>query len=161
MDITGFYKGSDNAFYYVRQIGSKLYWLAELQRDDFNFVHIFQGDIFSVIEGGVKVTKVTGSWWDLPKRNTTNSGNLAMRTVQDATGVSVIRTDGVTLKSSPAPSKHRASDMLVRWPGLGNTMTGIWTGNNDGEHNNKKVGNKIVWMAEDQFTINRLGWCHL
>jgi hypothetical protein len=78
-NLTGTWAGDDMATYYVRQIGSTVWWL-NLSRDQGRaFANVFQGTIATeYIQGEGWRQVIDGSWADIPLGTTQSSGTLTL-----------------------------------------------------------------------------------
>lgn len=119
-----FYKSDKGALIYVRQIGDKVYWLAE--RFDAKFVAVFKGKI--------KGNQIIGTYYNLPKGKVKGQGNLKITISNDAKTLKVTggNMDGQLLKAIALPSRipSRRKPFFIG-NGL-NNLTGWWHAKNAG-----------------------------
>ncbi|MDA1567911.1 hypothetical protein PDK93_17765 [Bacillus cereus] len=74
-DLTGIWQGNANSHYYIREIGDAVWWLGLADNNDYghrpfdhNFVNVFTG---------IRTDNyISGSWSDIPRGYTYNSGIL-------------------------------------------------------------------------------------
>jgi len=79
LDLTGTWAADDGAIYYLRQIGTELWW-AGLSVDTPAGINDLQWGLrfTNVFQGHVSGNTVTGDWADVPRGLTLNSGTLAL-----------------------------------------------------------------------------------
>jgi hypothetical protein len=70
-DLTGQWRGNDGGTYYIRQVGSQVFWFGENSSDRTSWSNVYHG----TISRGV----ITGSWADVPKGRYRNNGTLTLR----------------------------------------------------------------------------------
>jgi hypothetical protein len=71
-NITGTWKGNDGAAYYVRQVGSNIFWLGLSGNDD--------GRSFSnVFKGTIQGNTIVGFWADVPRGKAVGYGTLTLQ----------------------------------------------------------------------------------
>jgi hypothetical protein len=119
-----FYKSDNGALIYVRQIGNKVYWLAE--RFDAKFVAVFKGKI--------KDGKIIGTYYNLPKGKARGTGSQKITITNNGKTLKVKggNLDGQSLKAISLPSKVPARRKpFFNGSGL-NDLTGWWHAKNAG-----------------------------
>ncbi|MES0372406.1 MAG: hypothetical protein ABUK11_09025 [Mariprofundaceae bacterium] len=70
-NLTGTWIGDDGGRYYLRQVGSTLYWYGEKKPSNPMWANVFHGKLD---DGNVK-----GRWADVPKGRTASSGKLRLK----------------------------------------------------------------------------------
>src|SRR5690242_1767653 len=75
MNLTGIWTADDGGIYYIRQIGSQVWW-AGLGNNGGgqNFTNVFRGTMTSA--NGL--TEVVGTWADVPRGSNDGYGNLSL-----------------------------------------------------------------------------------
>lgn len=74
--LSGVWRSSDGGTYWIRQVGTCLYWAgfsAPLDSPDMGttFSNVFVATVFK--------TSISGEWADVPRGSATSSGNLTLR----------------------------------------------------------------------------------
>ncbi len=120
-----FYKSDNGALIYVRQEGSKVYWLAE--RFDRKFVAVFKGNY--------KGTEISGSYYDLAKGKAQGSGTLKVLVSNGGKTLKITggNMDGQTLTSIACPSKFPARRKAHYRGDTTANLTGRWNASNAGQ----------------------------
>ena len=87
-DMTGVWRGNDTGAYYVRQVGSTIWWVGMSPDNGRAFTNVFNG----VRDGDV----VRGTWADVPQGRGASSGTLTLRLTGGANvlGFEVIQMSG-------------------------------------------------------------------
>ncbi|MFI0776291.1 hypothetical protein [Streptomyces sp. NPDC021212] len=83
-DLTGVWACSDVGTYYVRQMGSTVWWLGMSRDRGHAFSNIFHG----VLDGN----QLTGSWADVPLGDIRNEGTLTLNAPSSASSTELTRT---------------------------------------------------------------------
>ncbi len=147
--ITKVFKGSDNALYYVREIGSKVYWFGETSNG--GFANVFIG----TRSGNI----VTGKWADVPKGGAKNNGTLKIKVSTNGKKLTKINQTGGFSCSSWNETSLPSNTYGERPAGFkANTITnldGLWKCNDNGNYYVNQVGNKIFWFGEKAFTSGK------
>jgi hypothetical protein len=79
LELTGTWQGDDGAIYYLRQIGSQLWWAGFSVDSSLGASDLHWGLRFSnVFQGQVSGDTITGDWADVPKGSSLNSGTLTL-----------------------------------------------------------------------------------
>ncbi len=147
--INRVFKGSDNALYYVREIGSKVYWFGETSNGGF-------ANVFSGTRSG---NNVVGKWADVPKGGAKNNGTLRFRV--STSGKKLTRTNQTggfgcnTWTSTSLPSNTYPKRPAGFAATTIDNLDGIWKGNDNGIYYVNQVGNKVFWFGEASFTSGR------
>jgi hypothetical protein len=125
VQLKPFYKSDNGALIYTRQIGSKVYWLAE--RFDRKFVAVFKGEI--------KNNDITGTYYNIPKGKAKGTGSLK---VQISNGGKTLKItggnmDGQTLREITCPTKFPARRRAHYRGNIIENLTGRWDASNAGQ----------------------------
>jgi hypothetical protein len=86
-DLTGRWECDDGGTYYIRQVGSELWWRGisgEAKGKKKAFENVFHGNINGKV--------VTGSWADDPKGESRNAGILSLEIIGDGKNLQLKRT---------------------------------------------------------------------
>lgn len=86
-DLNGVWRSNDGGTYYVRQIGSDVYWLGMSGDDGRTWTNVFRG----TRNGNI----LSGTWADVPKGRVAGGGTLTI-TIHGANGVTGFTRTGVT-----------------------------------------------------------------
>jgi hypothetical protein len=70
-DLTGVWHCDDGGRYYLRQVGSTLYWYGEINTTKPQWANVYDGRIHGDM--------IRGSWADIPKGKTTGNGQLTLK----------------------------------------------------------------------------------
>jgi hypothetical protein len=73
---TGIWKGDDGATYYVRYVGSEIWWFGRGN----GFGNVFHGNLVPSTNGP---RRIVGKWADVPFGNSRNAGNLTLTVASD------------------------------------------------------------------------------
>ncbi|MDQ3179323.1 MAG: hypothetical protein M3Q33_02265, partial [Acidobacteriota bacterium] len=65
-EINGYYEGDDGGAYFIRQIGTKIYWFGEDPK----------GGYANVLAGTINGSKITARFWDVPKGKAKGAGEI-------------------------------------------------------------------------------------
>jgi len=99
MDLTGVWGCNDGAIYYIRQIGNKIWWYGETNRNSPNWANVFYGTMSGNRPGDV----ITGNWADVPKGKTSHSGTLRIMIETDNKLATMQQTGGFSGTSWTRP----------------------------------------------------------
>ena len=69
---TGIWKGDDGATYYVRYVGTEIWWFGRGN----GFGNVFHGNLVAGAANGPR--RIVGKWADVPFGDARNSGNLTL-----------------------------------------------------------------------------------
>lgn len=142
-------KGNDNGLYYVREVGSKVFWFGETANGGF-------ANVFSGTRSG---NTVTGKWADVPKGGAKNNGILTFKISTNGKKLTRINQTGGFSGSSWSATSLPANTYGKRIPGFqGSTMgnlDGLWKCNDNGNYYLNQVGNKVYWFGEASFTSGK------
>jgi len=123
--LESFYKSDKGALIYIRQVGKKVYWLAE--RFDRKFVAVFNGTY--------KNDQITGPYYNLPKGKARGTGSLKVQVSNGGKTLKVTggNMDGQTLKSIACPPKFPARRKAHYQGNTSDNLTGRWKASNAGQ----------------------------
>ncbi len=76
-DLTGIWKCDDDALYYIRQLGIRVFWCGELRPEKPKFCNVAYGSIRS--------DEVTLEWADIPKGVNQHFGTLVLKVYDNGT----------------------------------------------------------------------------
>lgn len=139
--LNGYYKANDNGHYYIRTIGNKVYWFGE--HPNGNWANVFTGTVSG--------SRVSGTFYDVPKGRATGSGSLTLEI--NSNGNSFTKVSGgfggtswtkMTLPSSGLPG-DRAAQFGASTQG---DVSGRWTCNDGGIYYIRQVGSVVAWFGE-------------
>lgn len=125
LQLKPFYKSDKGALIYVRQVGSKVYWLAE--RFDRKFVSVFKGSY--------KGNQISGAFYNIPKGKAKGTGTLKIEILNGGKTLKVTggNMDGQTLKSIACPPKFPARRKAHYQGNTSDNLTGRWHARNAGQ----------------------------
>jgi hypothetical protein len=142
MDLSGIWKSNDGGVYFVRQIGTEVWWQGETA--DHEWVNAFKGTCTE--------DTVTGEWIDLPKGKASSSGELNLNiqgnkmTCTSSGGNFPSREwkkeNVITLFSNLFASQ---SEFLNAGFSLESNLTGGWFGNDGGFYYIREI-DETVWI---------------
>ena len=156
-DLNGYYTADDGGAYFIRQIGSKIYWSAEHP----------SGSYANVFSGSISGNKITGDFWDVPKGKTKGAGNVTFE-IRD-NGATLIKTSSTvpfgtnTLKFFVVKPPATISAPIVLGPpemrsrpegysGGESDLTGAWSGDDYATYYVREMPDgDVVWFAENNF----------
>src|SRR3954447_12672089 len=87
VDLTGYWKANDQGTYYMRQIGSVLWWYGSLV-DSSTHATVFS----NVARGTISGKQIKLTWADVPPGPNRNNGILVLKIVSDIQLVATKRT---------------------------------------------------------------------
>src|SRR4051794_26536772 len=87
VDLTGYWKANDQGTYYMRQIGSVLWWYGSLV-DSVTHATVFS----NVARGTISGKQIKLTWADVPPGPNRNNGILVLKIVSDIQLVATKRT---------------------------------------------------------------------
>lgn len=155
-EMSGYYVGDGGAAFYVRQIGTKVYWYSE----DLN------GAFANVLVGTINGNKINARWWDVPKGKTQGLGEMVIE-IRDngATLVQLSSTSpfGVKVIKKSVPHQEMVNGLPVikgfapelrsrpaGFSGGEQNLTGAWQGDDAATYYVRELpGGDIVWVAEN------------
>jgi hypothetical protein len=83
-DVTGVWSGDDGGMYYIRQVGSDVWWIGTSTRSHSGYLDFFQGlDFTNVFHGTLSGQRISGEWADVSRGTARGSGTLVMDIVAD------------------------------------------------------------------------------
>lgn len=146
--LTGFYRGSNDGFYYVRQVGSEVFWFGE--EGNGSWANVFHGEL--------RGARITGGFFDVPKGSTTGRGELTFSVNSDCTVITKLSGggSGLTYTRSALPSN------LPQWLSAGfqqvgniNDLDGAWACNDGGRYYIREIEGMVIWFGESRFSNGR------
>ena len=153
MSLTKRFICNDVGMYYVREVGSRVFWFGESRQnprrlgqewDSRRFANVFMGER--------RGNEITGDWFDVPKGNTRSQGRLRLRIADEDRTITRIERSGGFGGSSWRSSRSSRESSRFHNPGFqsesADDLTGTWMGNDGGVYYVRQVGNKIVWFGE-------------
>ncbi|HEY9607488.1 MAG TPA: hypothetical protein V6C85_38240 [Allocoleopsis sp.] len=78
VNLNGKWKGNDGAIYYIRRVGSQVWWYGENSPTNPSFSNVFRANFAGSIKTG---SSVVGQWADVPKGTILQGGNLSFKVV--------------------------------------------------------------------------------
>ncbi|MBI2880423.1 MAG: hypothetical protein HYY21_02485 [Candidatus Tectomicrobia bacterium] len=132
-DLTGVWRGNDGGTYYIRQVGSRLYWLGESGDGGRTWTNVAIGPISG--------NQISLEWGDVTKGRIRNSGQLAIRINNPD---HLVRT-GVTGGFGGSEWRRVGAPPP---PPAGFDLTGVWRGNDGGTYYIRQVGSRLYWLGE-------------
>jgi len=156
-DINGFYIGDGGGAYFIRQIGTKVYWVAEDTK----------GGWANVFAGTISGTKITGHWWDIPKGKVQGGGDITFEIKNGGASLAKLTSSApfgsATINVGPPDinvgAVHTSPEEgvigLLRSRGEGfrsgdNNLTGAWNGDDYATYYVREMPNgDVVWFAEN------------
>ncbi|MCK9441920.1 MAG: hypothetical protein M0Q13_10935 [Methanothrix sp.] len=86
IDLTGVWNCDDGGIYYVRQLGSTVWWYGELDPNAPNWSNVMRG----AISGNM----INADWSDVPKGSVMQNGNLVLQIASNNKLVAISKTGG-------------------------------------------------------------------
>jgi hypothetical protein len=86
MDLTGVWNCDDGGIYYVRQLGTIVWWYGELDPNTPNWSNVMRGSISG--------NMINADWSDVPKGSVMQNGNLVIQIVSNNKLVAISKTGG-------------------------------------------------------------------
>jgi microsomal dipeptidase-like Zn-dependent dipeptidase len=155
-ELFGYYTGDEGGIYYIRQIGTKVYWFGEDP----------DGSYANVLLGTVNGNKITARWWDVPKGKAKGLGEIVIE-IRDAgdTLVKLSSTAPFGVKSLKKTVMHQeivggipvlkgmppeARSRPAGFSGGEQNLTGAWQGDDAATYYVRELpGGDVVWVAEN------------
>lgn len=138
IDLNSYYSCNDGGRYYVRQMGSNVYWFGE--HPSGNWANVFKGKLNG--------SYLTGTFYDVPKGKMKGQGELELkvknggRTIEKLSGL--FGGTVFTKKSLPRElPKAREAGYTAN-----NSLDGLWNCDDGGQYYVREVGGKVVWFGE-------------
>ena len=86
VDLTGVWNSDDGGIYYIRQIGTKIWWYGELDPH--------APDWSNVMHGAISGNTINAEWTDVPKGSVMQYGNLKLHIASGNKIVAITKTGG-------------------------------------------------------------------
>ncbi|MDQ1260978.1 MAG: hypothetical protein QG575_159 [Euryarchaeota archaeon] len=86
IDLTGVWNCDDGGIYYVRQLGTTVWWYGELDPNTPNWSNVMRGSISG--------NMINADWTDVPKGSIMQYGNLVLQIVSNNKLVAISKTGG-------------------------------------------------------------------
>jgi hypothetical protein len=86
IDLTGVWNCDDGGIYYVRQLGTVVWWYGELDPNTPNWSNVMKG----IISGNM----IHADWSDVPKGSVMQNGNLVIQIASNSKLVAISKTGG-------------------------------------------------------------------
>ncbi len=86
MDLTGVWNCDDGGIYYVRQLGTTVWWYGELDPNAPNWSNVMRGSMSG--------NKITAEWTDVPKGSVMQHGNLILQIASNNKFAAISKTGG-------------------------------------------------------------------
>jgi hypothetical protein len=86
IDLTGVWNSDDGGIYYVRQLGTTVWWYGELDPNTPNWSNVMRG----AISGNM----INADWTDVPKGSVMQYGNLVLQIESNNKLVAISKTGG-------------------------------------------------------------------
>ncbi|MEM6377009.1 MAG: C1 family peptidase, partial [Bacteroidota bacterium] len=147
-DLTGFYKANDNGYYYLRQVGSTVYWFGEN----------LSGSWANVFKGKLTGNTLKGQFYDVPKGGAQGYGSLTLNVSTD--GKIITKKVGNNFGGSRWTKMNRPNGLPKKRPaGFSSSsksnVNGAWSCNDKGTYYMRQIGSSVVWFGEQDFTGDR------
>lgn len=145
-DLTGvFYSSNNGGYYYVRQIGNKVYWFGEHPN----------GNFANVMSATISGNTINGKWWDVPKGRTQNKGVIKLKVSADKNTLTYVSSTGGSSgrvwKRTSLPS-NLPNKRTAQYNGSGYTsLSGAWNCNDNGTYYINDKDGEVVWVGEARF----------
>jgi hypothetical protein len=155
-DLTGAWTADDGGVYYVRQIGSVIWWAGFSQDNGRSFTNVFRG-VWQE-PGGVadEIDTIVGQWADLPRGSGTwQAGKLILTVNFESPGtVSELRAvrgttggfGGRVWKRTDSPPPISGKGGLGTFPPEPD-LTGTWTATDHGTYYVREIGDTVWWLG--------------
>lgn len=156
-EINGYYLADDGGTYYIRQLGTKVYWFGEDEN----------GAFANVLAGTISGNKITARWWDVPKGKAQGAGEISLEIRGDGETLVKLSAGGFGAKSwkkgaittstvggIPVPTGFQP---IVKSRGAGflggeKNLTAAWDANDYAVYYVREMPNgEVVWVAEHRF----------
>ncbi|MBQ4818476.1 M12 family metallopeptidase [Aquimarina sp. MMG016] len=154
-NMSGYYKANDGGHYYVRQIGTNVYWFGE--HPSGTWANVFKGKL----DGNI----VNGQFYDVPKGKIKGYGSLKLSV--NSTGTKITKISGSNFGGSSWTKTTKPAYLPPTRPqGFGtrnniNDLTARWYANDGGFYYMRQLGNTVVWFGERHFTSGRPSWSNV
>jgi microsomal dipeptidase-like Zn-dependent dipeptidase len=155
-ELSGYYQADDGGAYYIRQIGTKVYWFGEDP----------DGSYANVLLGMVSGNKINARWWDVPKGKAKGLGEIVIEIRDNGAtlvklsstapfGVKVLKktvphtelVNGIPVPKGLPPS---ARSRPAGFSGGEANLTGAWQGDDAATYYIRELpGGDVVWVAEN------------
>jgi C1A family cysteine protease len=141
VSLNGYFKGNDNGHYYVRTVGNNVYWFGE--HPNGNWANVFKGTLSG--------SRVTGTFYDVPKGGAQGSGALVVEINNN--GNSFVKISGAFGGTSFTKMTLPASGLPGNRDGrfgasAQNDVSGKWSCNDGGHYYIRQIGNNVAWFGE-------------
>ena len=147
-DLTGFYKANDNGYYYLRQVGSTVYWFGEHPN----------GGWANVFKGKLTGNTLKGQYYDVPKAGAKGYGSLILQVSTSGHKIQKVSGSGfggsVWNKASLPKTLPKVRSAAYSGTSKSN-LNGAWSGNDKGTYYIRQIGNSVVWFGEQNFSGSR------
>jgi hypothetical protein len=140
-DLTGAWTADDGGAYFLRQLGSSLWWVGLSDRGrGFGFANVFRG---RVLPNDV----ISGTWADVPRGRVLSNGSLTlsfrggeMQKMRESGGFggSQWRRGGEVVPTASVSGGYK--------PGPGD-LTGVWSSDDGGVYYLRQIGDQVWWMG--------------
>jgi hypothetical protein len=140
-DLTGVWSADDGGAYFLRQLGSSLWWMGLSDRGrGTSFANVFRG---RVLANDV----ISGTWADVPRGRVLSNGSLAlsfrggeMRKMRESGGFGGVqwRRGGDVVPAAAVFGGYK--------PGAGD-LTGVWSSDDGGVYYLRQIGDQVWWMG--------------
>lgn len=88
VNLTGKWQANDGGSYYIRQIGSQIWWYGEYTPNSPPWSNVFRGNLYN--NGTTK--QISGSWADVPKGYIAGSGEMVLKVESSKKIVAISKT---------------------------------------------------------------------
>jgi cathepsin K len=152
--LNGYYRGNDSGHYYVRTVGSTVYWFGE--HPNGNWANVFRGTLSG--------SQVNGTFFDVPKGGATGSSALSLEINNN--GNDFIKLSGPFGGTSWTKMALPASGLPGDRPGqygagVQSDVTGLWLCNDGARYYIRQVGNAVAWFGETSNTNGKPGFANV
>lgn len=157
INLNGYFSCNDGGYYYIRQIGNRVYWFGE---------HA-SGAWANVFIGQLSGSTLSGYYYDVPKGRYQGTGYLRMYVSNRGANIVKTYTNGGfggsrwvrrnVPRNLPRP---RSSSPFSSINNI-NNLNGVWRANDNGTYYIRQIGNIIVWFGERNFSSGRPAWANV
>ena len=153
-DLTGFYNCNDRGYYYLRQVGSTVYWFGEHP----------SGGWANVFKGKLTGNTLKGQFYDVPKAGAKGKGSLTLSV--SSSGRTIRKVGGSGFGGSQWTKSTLPRTLPKPKPGAyagtsSSNLDGAWSGNDNGTYYIRQIGNSVVWFGERNFSSGKPGFANV
>ena len=152
--LNGYFKANDNGHYYVRTVGNTVYWFGEHPN----------GSWANVFRGTLSGSRVTGTFYDVPKGGAKGSGALVVEINNNGNGFTKISGafGGTSWNKMALPASGLPGNRNGQFgANTQSDVSGRWTCNDGGIYYIRQVGNNVAWFGEASNTNGKPGFANV